>query len=72
MCIYDYRTGEKVCSKKNLTVATDHYEYTGWRSEKMKVNEKLEDVVMFYFRDKVYCILLKNFKMINENHMLHI
>ena len=66
MCIYDYRTGEKVCSKKKLTAATDHYEYTGWRSEKMKVNEKLEDVVMFYFRDKVYCILLKNFKIINE------
>ena len=63
MCIYDYRNGKKIYSKENLEAISEEYEYIGWYSGKMKINQKSEDVVMFYFRDTIYCILLSNFKL---------
>ena len=70
MCIYDYRNGKKIYSKENLEAISEEYEYIGWYSGKMKINQKSEDVVMFYFRDTIYCILLSNFKVINEERYI--
>ena len=66
MDIYDYYNGKRIWESEDLIVASNRYEYMGWLATEMKINQKLERVVMFYFKDTIYCVSLNSFKIINE------
>ena len=66
MDIYDYYNGKRIWGSEDLIVASDPYEYMGWLATEMKINQKLERVVLFYFKDTIYCFSLNSFKIINE------
>ena len=66
MDIYDYYNGKRIWGSEDLIVASNRYEYMGWLATEMKINQKLERVVMFYFKDTIYCVSLNSFKIINE------
>ena len=66
MDIYDYYNGRRIWGSEDLIVASNRYEYMGWLATEMKINQKLERVVMFYFKDTIYCFSLNSFKIINE------
>lgn len=72
MDIYDYYNGKRIWESEDLIVASNRYEYMGWLATEMKINQKLERVVMFYFKDTIYCVSLNSFKIINENNTIHI
>ena len=64
--IYDYHNGQNVWSRESIASKARLDEYEGSISTRMQVNQKMQDVAIFYFRDMIYCMLLNNFEIIDE------
>ena len=65
LCIYNYQNGEKEWSKNKLSLKRARLSLN-WKMEEMEINRKKEKVALFSFQNTVYCISLKDFKVINE------
>lgn len=65
LCIYNYQNGKKEWSKNKLSLKRPRLSLT-WKIEEMKINKKKEKVALFSFQNTVYCISLKDFKVLNK------
>ena len=65
LCIYNYQNGEKKWSKNKLSLKRFRLSLN-WKIEEMEINRKKEKVALFSFQNTVYCISLKDFKVINK------
>ena len=65
LCIYNYQNGKKEWSKNKLSLKRARLSLN-WKIEEMEINRKKEKVALFSFQNTMYCISLKDFKVINE------